>query len=77
MVVDLERYQWNDDDWLIRRSEHQALDRPISIYEVHLGSWRKVPDEKWGRITSYNVCYTKLLRKIFPAKAYTTEIYDV
>ena len=36
------------------RSEHQSLHSPIPIYEVHLGSWRKVPDETWGmRYLSY------------------------
>jgi 1,4-alpha-glucan branching enzyme len=48
IVVNLDRYQWGDHDWVSRRTQHQALDRPISIYEVHLGSWRREPDEKWG-----------------------------
>jgi 1,4-alpha-glucan branching enzyme len=48
VVVDLERYQWGDEAWISRRAEHQALDNPIAIYEVHLSSWRKVPDEQWG-----------------------------
>ena len=33
--------EWHDDDWMKRRAEHNALDRPISIYEVHMGSWRR------------------------------------
>ncbi len=48
VVADLDRYQWSDGDWMSVRAEQQGLDRPISIYEVHLSSWRKVPDEKWG-----------------------------
>ena len=38
-------YRWQDQDWMARRRSCNALDRPISIYEVHLGSWRRVPEE--------------------------------
>ncbi len=38
-------YQWNDQEWLRGRRRHNALDAPISIYEIHLGSWRRVPEE--------------------------------
>ena len=54
VVFDLNRYQWHDESWMISRRERQALDRPISIYEAHAGSWRKVVDEQWGlRYLSY------------------------
>ncbi len=45
IVCDVTRYQWNDDEWVTRRSAQDALTRPISIYEVHLGSWRRIPEE--------------------------------
>ncbi|MDW7772037.1 MAG: 1,4-alpha-glucan branching protein GlgB [Desulfobulbaceae bacterium] len=48
VVFDMHRYEWHDEEWMISRKETQALDRPISIYEVHLASWQKMPDEKWG-----------------------------
>ncbi len=38
-------YQWNDNAWMARRRHHNDLVAPISIYEVHLGSWMRVPDE--------------------------------
>jgi len=41
ILWDLGRYRWNDEDWLSRRHEVQRLDKPIAIYEVHLGSWRR------------------------------------
>ena len=44
MVWDLSNYEWHDHDWVARRRESQAFDAPISIYEVHLGSWRRVPE---------------------------------
>jgi 1,4-alpha-glucan branching enzyme len=38
-------YEWGDDEWMATRARANALDAPISIYEVHLGSWRRVPEE--------------------------------
>ncbi|GHT17869.1 1,4-alpha-glucan branching enzyme GlgB [Planctomycetales bacterium] len=45
-VVDLERYQWGDTDWLEKRKQQDNdwLHKPMSIYEVHLGSWRRPGD---------------------------------
>jgi len=43
-VWDLD-YTWNDAEWMGRRKAANALDAPMSIYEVHLGSWRRVPEE--------------------------------
>ncbi|MEL6976237.1 MAG: 1,4-alpha-glucan branching protein GlgB [Bacteroidota bacterium] len=34
-------YAWKDDDWMANREKHNALDKPYSVYEVHLGSWKK------------------------------------
>jgi 1,4-alpha-glucan branching enzyme len=36
-------YDWLDGDWMRTRRRANALDAPISIYEVHLGSWRRNP----------------------------------
>jgi len=44
VVWDLD-YKWGDEEWMARRRSRNALDSPISIYEVHLGSWRRVPEE--------------------------------
>ncbi|MBI3469330.1 MAG: 1,4-alpha-glucan branching protein GlgB [Planctomycetes bacterium] len=44
-VADLSRYVWNDAQWLASRERHQALDAPLAIYEVHLGSWRRPGDD--------------------------------
>ncbi len=40
-VVWEDDYAWKDDEWLASMAAHNALDRPISIYEVHLGSWMR------------------------------------
>ena len=44
-VWNLENYFWNDGSWMRSRRNRNSLDSPISIYEVHLGSWRRVPEE--------------------------------
>ncbi len=49
VVVDLDRYGWQDQDWMAGRAEKQSLESPLSIYEVHLASWRRLPDERWGQ----------------------------
>lgn len=38
-------YDWKDDEWMKNRYKFNSLDSPFSIYEVHLGSWRRVPEE--------------------------------
>jgi 1,4-alpha-glucan branching enzyme len=42
VVAALEGYEWRDSEWLATRTARQALDRPMMIYEVHPGSWRRV-----------------------------------
>jgi 1,4-alpha-glucan branching enzyme len=44
VVWDLE-YGWGDDEWMRERGARQRLDAPMCIYEVHLGSWMRAPDE--------------------------------
>ncbi|MFA4904385.1 MAG: 1,4-alpha-glucan branching protein GlgB [Desulfobaccales bacterium] len=44
IVWDLD-YAWEDGDWMAGRYRKNALDGPMSVYEVHLGSWRRVPEE--------------------------------
>ncbi|MGZ5036619.1 MAG: 1,4-alpha-glucan branching protein GlgB [Usitatibacter sp.] len=34
-------YEWQDAEWMAKRHRHNALDAPFSLYEVHLGSWRR------------------------------------
>jgi len=52
LVFDLKRYGWNDTAWMEERSKKEWHREPMSIYEVHLGSWqRKV--EEGNRFLSY------------------------
>ncbi|WP_374089659.1 1,4-alpha-glucan branching protein GlgB [Methylomicrobium lacus] len=45
-------YAWNDAAWMARRGGKNQLNAPFSIYEVHLGSWRRVPEDG-NRFLSY------------------------
>jgi 1,4-alpha-glucan branching enzyme len=45
LVYDLERYDWNDGGWMESRRTRNWPGSPISIYEVHLGSWRRKAEE--------------------------------
>jgi 1,4-alpha-glucan branching enzyme len=48
LVTDL-AYGWSDDAWMAERRRRQSLSAPMSIYEVHLGSWRRgAGDERLG-----------------------------
>ncbi len=45
LVYDLERYQWSDQQWMAERPQKQWHRSAVSIYEVHLGSWRRVVED--------------------------------
>jgi 1,4-alpha-glucan branching enzyme len=49
VVCDVDRYDWQDAQWMAQRAKREWLRAPISIYEVHLGSWRRdgADEKKW------------------------------
>ncbi len=51
VVFDVDKYAWNDHEWLKKREQFNWLTAPISIYEVHLGSWRRPGDKPQGWLT--------------------------
>ncbi|MDD5350381.1 MAG: 1,4-alpha-glucan branching protein GlgB [Chthoniobacteraceae bacterium] len=60
IVFDLTRYRWDDAAWLEERKSKEWQKSPISIYEVHLGSWARVPEEG-NRHLSYLEFSSRLL----------------
>lgn len=44
IVTDIDNFVWTDDVWMTDRTGPQSMDRPMSIYEVHLGSWVRNDD---------------------------------
>ena len=45
VVYDLENYEWQDAHWMEKRANEDVFDKPVNIYEVHLGSWKQEPDD--------------------------------
>jgi 1,4-alpha-glucan branching enzyme len=46
-------YQWSDEQWLTQRSESTIASQPLSIYEVHPGSWKRMAEEGEERYLTY------------------------
>ncbi|TCO72771.1 1,4-alpha-glucan branching protein GlgB [Chromatocurvus halotolerans] len=60
VVRDINGYGWHDNDWMERRGAHNRTNAPISIYEVHLGSWRRRAAED-DRMLSYREAAVELV----------------
>ena len=58
IVHDLGHYHWGDQEWMERRGNTNWLERPVSVYEVHLESWMKTPE---GRPLSYRELAERLI----------------
>ena len=81
IVANLDSYQWNDDEWMEQRRQSNPLDKPISVYEVHLGSWlhgsaeektlllsgesEPVPVSEWKQEARF-LSYYELVDKLIP-----------
>jgi len=50
-VWPMDSYPWGDGEWVESRASRQALDQPLNIYEVHLSSWRRNPED--NRVLGY------------------------
>ncbi|HIV05632.1 MAG TPA: 1,4-alpha-glucan branching protein GlgB [Candidatus Merdousia gallistercoris] len=45
VVCDISGYGWSDEKWIKNRRETDWAKKPVSVYEVHLGSWKRVPED--------------------------------
>ena len=59
VVWDLSKYKWQDSAWMENRLEHHQLNKPMSIYEVHLGSWKLKDGWEW-------LTYQELTEQLIP-----------
>jgi 1,4-alpha-glucan branching enzyme len=59
VVFNIDRYAWSDSAWLEARASRDWLHAPMSIYEVHAGSWRKNKEGKW-------LTYRELAAELIP-----------
>lgn len=53
VVWDVDNYAWGDSEWIEARAKRDLINQPMSIYEVHLGSWRKAGPKRDGDWLSY------------------------
>lgn len=66
-VVTVSRYQWGDGDWIARRAKSKPVHQPMSIYEVHLGSWRPgltyrdAADQLIGHVTALGFTHIEFM----------------
>jgi 1,4-alpha-glucan branching enzyme len=63
IVCDINKYQWNDNKWMEIRSKKDWFESPVSIYEVHLGSWMRLPEEG-NRWLTYRETADRLVRYV-------------
>jgi 1,4-alpha-glucan branching enzyme len=61
VVFDLGRYQWNDAAWIDQRTQTKWHEKPVSVYEVHLGSWKRNVEQgnRW-------LTYRELAEQLIP-----------
>jgi len=60
-VVDLASYSWRDQEWMGQRAARNSLSAPLTIYEVHLGSWKRPGNDPHRWLT-----YAELERELIP-----------
>ncbi len=61
IVYDINQYTWNDEEWMSKRPYKTWSESPVSIYEVHLGSWMRIPEEENRFLT-----YAELAETLLP-----------
>jgi 1,4-alpha-glucan branching enzyme len=61
VVFDLSRYEWNDSAWIDQRMQTKWHEKPVSVYEVHLGSWKRNVEQgnRW-------LTYRELAEQLIP-----------
>ena len=66
-IYDLDDYQWNDNLWMESRLIEPVYDKPVNIYEVHLGSWQQEPDPDPNSETGFRgLSYRQLAERLIP-----------
>jgi len=61
IIWDISNYQWDDRKWMSYRNDKNGLDKPYSVYEVHLGSWRR---NKEGNFLSFTELAVELVNYV-------------
>ncbi|MFB1051958.1 1,4-alpha-glucan branching protein GlgB [Paraliobacillus sp. JSM ZJ581] len=53
IIYPTQHYKWNDEEWMKQRREANVYESPLSIYEIHLGSWEHIEREKYFTYAEY------------------------
>jgi len=61
IVADIDHHEWGDSNWMHSRAKRNWMHAPMSIYEVHLGSWRREPTDEYRWLT-----YRELAEQLIP-----------
>jgi len=61
VVTSIDGYDWQDNDWMATRAKKDYLKEPVNIYEVHLESWLRGPNNEW---TTYRELAVKLVEYV-------------
>lgn len=61
IIYDIDHFKWNDQEWMAKRQEKQQNTQPISIYEMHLGSWMRDP-----KCPHAYLSYTEIADRLIP-----------
>ncbi len=64
VVWDINKHEWQDDEWIAKRAERNSFSAPMSVYECHLGSWQRNAEDEW-------LSYSELADRLIP---YLTEM---
>jgi 1,4-alpha-glucan branching enzyme len=63
LVFNLDRFTWSDREWMESRRTREWHREPVSVYEVHLGSWARIPEEN-NRYLSYREFSDRLIKYV-------------
>lgn len=67
VIYGLQNYDWQDAHWIAKRNSEESFDKPVNIYEVHLGSWRQEPDDNPESETGFKpYSYRHLAETLIP-----------
>src|ERR671933_1705096 len=72
IVADLDAYEWNDADWMERRRHTDPLTHPISVYEVHLGSWLNASSAEPARLPNGETEPVVIVSELRPGARFLT-----
>ncbi|MBV8885663.1 MAG: 1,4-alpha-glucan branching enzyme, partial [Chroococcidiopsidaceae cyanobacterium CP_BM_RX_35] len=72
IVSDLDAYQWNDQKWMEQRRHTDPLVQPLSVYEVHLGSWLHVASDEPATAANGEIAPVVIVSELKPGARFLT-----